>query len=74
MIILPAIDIKGGNASASRKAIMIRKPFISEFSPPLRRRHGKKQGAEFIHLVDLDGAKAGRPGKSENNPRYMFKN
>lgn len=60
MVILPAIDIKDGNcvrlfrgdyATAEKVADNYLDTAISF----------EKEGAEWIHMVDLDGAKAGRP-------------
>ncbi|MCM1334660.1 MAG: 1-(5-phosphoribosyl)-5-[(5-phosphoribosylamino)methylideneamino]imidazole-4-carboxamide isomerase [Bacteroides sp.] len=60
MIILPAIDIKDGNCVRLYKGDYATAEKVADnyldtaFS-------FKKAGAEWIHMVDLDGAKAGKP-------------
>jgi phosphoribosylformimino-5-aminoimidazole carboxamide ribotide isomerase len=58
MIIIPAIDLKDGNVVRLFQG----KPGASNVyshSPVTVARHWQKQGAELIHLVDLDGALTG---------------
>jgi len=60
MIILPAIDIKGGKCVRLTQGDYDKETVYSD-SPAAQAMTWEKQGAEFIHLVDLDGAKAGHP-------------
>jgi phosphoribosylformimino-5-aminoimidazole carboxamide ribotide isomerase len=58
MIIIPAIDLKGGNVVRLFQG----KPGASNVyshNPVTVARHWQKQGAELIHVVDLDGAFTG---------------
>ncbi len=59
MNIFPAIDIIGGQAVRLKKGDYNQKTVYN--SDPVSVAIGfKNQGAEFIHLVDLDGAKSGK--------------
>ncbi len=58
MRIYPAIDIKGGRAVRLYQGEMDRS---TEYGDPAdNARRWKEQGASFLHVVDLDGAFAGR--------------
>lgn len=58
MILFPAIDIKGGKAVRLYQG---RFDKCEEMGIPLEiAKEFEKTGAEFIHLVDLDGAKEGK--------------
>ena len=58
MILFPAIDIKGGKAVRLYQG---RFDKCEEMGVPLEiAKEFEKTGAEFIHLVDLDGAKEGK--------------
>ena len=58
MIIIPAIDLKGGNVVRLFQGKLAETNVYSR-SPVTVARHWQKQGAELIHVVDLDGAFAG---------------
>lgn len=60
MLVIPAIDILNGECVRLTKGDynVVRKYFDS---PLLVAQDFEKQGAEFLHVVDLDGAKAGGP-------------
>ena len=64
MILYPAIDIRGGQAVR-----LLRGDYDSETAydadPVDAARRWAGDGAEFLHVVDLDGAKAGRPQNLE---------
>ena len=64
MILYPAIDIRGG-----RCVRLIEGDFDRETAydsdPSLAARRWVEAGAEWIHVVDLDGAVAGRPINGE---------
>ena len=59
MIVFPAVDIKNGQAVRLRQG---RADDVTVFSdrPADMALHWQKQGARFLHLVDLDGAFDGR--------------
>ena len=63
MILFPAIDIKGGKAVRLYQG---RFDKCEEMGIPLEiAKKFEKTGAEFIHLVDLDGAKEGKRVNSD---------
>jgi phosphoribosylformimino-5-aminoimidazole carboxamide ribotide isomerase len=59
MQIWPAIDLRGGKCVRLVQGDYRRETVFSE-DPPEMARHWVSQGAEFLHLVDLDGARSGR--------------
>ncbi len=59
MIIIPAIDIQDGKVVRLRKGDFKQKTVYSH-DPVEIAQKWKKEGADLIHLVDLDGAKEGR--------------
>ncbi len=60
MLIIPAIDIKDGRCVRLFQGEMDKETVY--FDKPLdAARHWRKQGAVFIHIVDLNGAVEGRP-------------
>lgn len=58
MILFPAIDIRGGNCVRLKQGDY-NKEIIYGDSPTEMALEWQRQGAEFIHIVDLDGAKTG---------------
>ena len=60
MILYPAIDIRGGKAVRLVRGDYERETTY-DADPVDAARRWADEGAEFIHVVDLDGAKAGRP-------------
>lgn len=60
MILLPAIDIRGGKAVRLYQGEYARETIYDD-DPANAARRWAKGGAEWIHVVDLDGAKAGEP-------------
>jgi phosphoribosylformimino-5-aminoimidazole carboxamide ribotide isomerase len=60
MIIIPAIDIKGGKCVRLRQGEMAEETVYSE-DPSSVALRWEKEGAERLHLVDLDGAIRGIP-------------
>ena len=60
MLIIPAIDIKDGRAVRLEQGDMGKETVFSE-DPAAVARHWLDQGARRLHLVDLNGAIAGRP-------------
>jgi len=59
MIIIPAIDIKGGQCVRLQQGDMNQVTVYSQ-NPVETAIHWQKEGAKRLHLVDLDGAIAGR--------------
>jgi phosphoribosylformimino-5-aminoimidazole carboxamide ribotide isomerase len=60
MLILPAIDIRGGQCVRLRQGDYAQETVYSG-DPAAMARHWVDQGATFLHIVDLDGAKEGHP-------------
>ncbi len=60
MLIIPAIDLKNGQCVRLKQGLMEQATVFSE-SPDAQARHWLDQGARRLHLVDLDGAFAGKP-------------
>ena len=60
MLIIPAIDIKDGHCVRLKQGDMSDATVFSE-DPAAMARHWREQGAKRLHLVDLNGAVAGKP-------------
>src|SRR5512146_2381296 len=60
MHIIPAIDIKDGHCVRLKQGEMHTATVFSE-DPAAMAQHWLEQGAQRLHLVDLNGAFAGRP-------------
>lgn len=60
MIVIPAIDLKDGRCVRLRQGDMAAETVYSEDIPTVARRW-QEQGAEVIHVVDLNGAVDGEP-------------
>jgi len=60
MIILPAIDLKDGRCVRLRQGDMATAVVYGD-DPAAMARRWAGEGAEYMHVVDLDGAMAGRP-------------
>lgn len=60
MLLIPAIDLKDGHCVRLRQGVMDDATVFSE-DPAAMARHWLEQGARRLHLVDLNGAFAGRP-------------
>ena len=60
MILFPALDLKNGEAVRLRQGDMARATVFSR-DPAAQARSFAEQGFTFLHLVDLDGAFAGKP-------------
>lgn len=60
MLIIPAIDLKDGHCVRLKQGLMEQATVFSE-DPAEMARHWLAQGARRLHLVDLNGAFAGRP-------------
>jgi phosphoribosylformimino-5-aminoimidazole carboxamide ribotide isomerase len=60
MLLIPAIDIKGGKCVRLRQGDMDEETVYSD-DPVAMARRWVEAGAQRLHIVDLDGARAGRP-------------
>ena len=60
MIIIPAIDLKEGKCVRLEQGLMDKATVYSD-DPATTARHWEAQGAELLHVVDLNGAFAGVP-------------
>lgn len=60
MLLIPAIDLKDGHCVRLKQGDMNDATVFSE-DPAAMARHWVEQGARRLHLVDLNGAVAGRP-------------
>ena len=59
MIILPAIDLRGGRCVRLLQGDYAKETVYSD-SPADQAAQWEAQGGEILHLVDLDGAKEGK--------------
>ncbi|HEY8068854.1 MAG TPA: 1-(5-phosphoribosyl)-5-[(5-phosphoribosylamino)methylideneamino]imidazole-4-carboxamide isomerase [Burkholderiales bacterium] len=71
MLIIPAIDLKDGHCVRLQQGRMDSATVFSE-DPVAMARHWSAQGARRLHIVDLNGAVAGKP-KNEKVIREMIK-
>lgn len=60
MILFPAIDLKGGEAVRLEQGDMARATVFHR-NPAAQAQAFERQGFEYLHVVDLDGAFAGKP-------------
>ncbi|MFH1578286.1 MAG: 1-(5-phosphoribosyl)-5-[(5-phosphoribosylamino)methylideneamino]imidazole-4-carboxamide isomerase [Candidatus Omnitrophota bacterium] len=59
MLIIPAIDLKDKKVVRLRQGRFDQKTTYSA-NPINTARHWEKQGAQYLHVIDLDGAKSGK--------------
>ena len=71
MVIIPAIDVKDGRCVRLKQGDMASATVYSD-DPVATARHWLAQGARRLHVVDLNGAAAGRP-KNEGVIRNIVK-
>jgi len=71
MLIIPALDIKDGHCVRLKQGKMSETTVFSE-DPVGMARHWQSEGARRLHLVDLNGAAAGKP-KNEAVIRSILK-
>lgn len=64
MIVIPAIDLKGGACVRLEQGLM-EKDTVYSHDPAAQAKVWQEQGGELLHLVDLDGAFAGVPRNKE---------
>ena len=60
MILLPAIDIRGGKAVRLRQGDFDQETVYDD-DPLEAARAWAEAGARFLHVIDLDGAREGKP-------------
>ncbi|MBA7659054.1 1-(5-phosphoribosyl)-5-[(5-phosphoribosylamino)methylideneamino] imidazole-4-carboxamide isomerase [subsurface metagenome] len=60
MIIIPAVDIKGGKCVRLEQGLMNKETIFSD-NPEEMALQWKRKGARRLHIVDLDGAVRGKP-------------
>jgi phosphoribosylformimino-5-aminoimidazole carboxamide ribotide isomerase len=65
LILLPAIDIRGGHAVRLERGEYGRET-VYDAEPLDAARRWAEQGASFLHVVDLDGARSGQPENLEH--------
>ena len=70
MLIIPAIDIKDGQCVRLKQGVMDDATVFSE-NPEDMARHWLEQGARRLHLVDLNGAFAGKPKNEALDQRAL---
>ena len=70
MLIIPAIDLKDGHCVRLKQGVMEDATVFSE-DPAAMAQHWLDQGARRLHLVDLNGAFAGKP-KNEHAVRSII--
>jgi phosphoribosylformimino-5-aminoimidazole carboxamide ribotide isomerase len=71
MLIIPALDIKDGHCVRLKQGKMSETTVFSE-DPVGMARHWQSEGARRLHLIDLNGAAAGKP-KNEAVIRAILK-
>jgi len=64
MLIIPAIDLRGGKVVRLFQGKFDRQKVYSG-DPVEAAKHWARQGAKFLHIVDLDGASSGAPKNLE---------
>src|SRR5687767_5349901 len=65
MQVWPAIDLRAGKCVRLQQGDYGRETVFGD-DPAAMARHWVAEGAQCLHLVDLDGAKAGRPANLES--------
>jgi phosphoribosylformimino-5-aminoimidazole carboxamide ribotide isomerase len=70
VLILPAIDLRGGQCVRLRQGDYAQETVFSR-NPATVARRWVSQGATYLHVVDLDGAKLGHPVNGESVRRII---
>jgi phosphoribosylformimino-5-aminoimidazole carboxamide ribotide isomerase len=70
MLILPAIDLRGGQCVRLRQGDFAQETVFST-DPAAMAQRWVRDGATYLHLVDLDGAKLGHPANGESVCRIV---
>ena len=70
MILFPAIDLKNGEAVRLQQGDMARATVFNR-DPAAQAAAFERQGFEYLHIVDLDGAFAGKPVNAQAVERIL---
>jgi phosphoribosylformimino-5-aminoimidazole carboxamide ribotide isomerase len=70
VILFPAIDLKGGEAVRLEQGDMARATVFHR-DPAAQAQSFERQGFEYLHVVDLDGAFAGKPVNAQAVERIL---
>jgi phosphoribosylformimino-5-aminoimidazole carboxamide ribotide isomerase len=70
VLILPAIDLRGGQCVRLRQGDYARETVFGD-DPAFMARRWVDQGAAYLHLVDLDGARQGAPVNGDSVRRIV---
>src|SRR5205807_4937292 len=70
VLILPAIDLRGGQCVRLRQGDYSQETVFGD-DPAAMARRWVDQGATYLHIVDLDGARQGRPVNAEGVCRIV---
>ena len=70
VLILPAIDLRGGQCVRLRQGDYAQETVFGD-DPVAMAKRWVDQGAKWLHMVDLDGAKAGRPVNGDSIRRIV---
>jgi phosphoribosylformimino-5-aminoimidazole carboxamide ribotide isomerase len=70
MIILPAIDVRGGQCVRLQQGDYGRETVFGA-DPATMARRWVAEGAKYLHIVDLDGAREGRPINGDSIQRIV---
>src|SRR4051812_2417076 len=65
VLILPAIDLRGGQCVRLRQGDYTQETVFGR-DPGEMARRWVRDGAEYLHLVDLDGAREGHPVNTQS--------
>ncbi|HJT79276.1 MAG TPA: 1-(5-phosphoribosyl)-5-[(5-phosphoribosylamino)methylideneamino]imidazole-4-carboxamide isomerase [Gemmataceae bacterium] len=70
MLVFPAIDLRGGQCVRLRQGDYDQET-VFDSDPAAVARRWAEQGARYLHLVDLDGARAGHPVNGDSVRRIV---
>ena len=70
VLILPAIDLRGGQCVRLRQGDYAQETVFGD-DPAVMARRWVEQGASYLHLVDLDGARQGHPVNGDSVRRIV---
>jgi phosphoribosylformimino-5-aminoimidazole carboxamide ribotide isomerase len=70
VLILPAIDLRGGQCVRLRQGDYAQETVFGD-DPAAMARRWVEQGARYLHLVDLDGARQGHPVNGDSVRRIV---
>jgi phosphoribosylformimino-5-aminoimidazole carboxamide ribotide isomerase len=70
VLILPAIDLRGGQCVRLQQGDYSQETVFGD-DPAAMARRWVEQGATYLHVVDLDGARAGRPVNGDSIRRIV---